>query len=158
MFRSYFSEVLEKQKIFRIQYSPTYNWNYQMFFQKQNCIRSQVYSPCKSIKSPSDVYDLVFVFLKSWDKYWLSDIFRDYREVKWVWKGLTLLWRGSLSYRNQSIDFFCKSMDWFLYNRGLRHERINYFELLATGNMFLGPYSLQFGKELHCRCCEKLKP
>ena len=76
-----------------------------MFFQKQNCVRSQVYSLCKSIKSPSDVYDLVFVFLKSWDKYWVSDIFRDYREVEWVWNGLTLLWRGSLSYRNQSIDF-----------------------------------------------------
>ena len=29
----------------------------------------------------------------------------------------TLLWRRSLSYRNQSIDSLCKSMDWFLYNR-----------------------------------------
>ena len=35
---------------------------------------------------------------------------------------LTLSWRGSLSYSNQSIDFQRKSMDWFLYDRVLRHE------------------------------------
>ena len=30
-----------------------------------------------------------------------------------------------LSYRNQSIiDLLCKSMDWFLYDNGLRHERV----------------------------------
>ena len=28
----------------------------------------------------------------------------------------------ALSYRNQSIDLLCKSMDWFLYDRGLRQE------------------------------------
>ena len=38
---------------------------------------------------------------------------------------LTLLWRGPLSYRNQSIDLQSKSMDWFLYDNGLRHERVN---------------------------------
>ena len=37
---------------------------------------------------------------------------------------LTLLWRRSLSYRNQSIDLLCKSMDWFLDDNGLRHERV----------------------------------
>ena len=26
--------------------------------------------------------------------------------------------------RNQSIDLLCKSMDWFLYDNGLSHERI----------------------------------
>ena len=40
---------------------------------------------------------------------------------------LTLSWRKSLSYRNQSIDLQTKSMDWFLYNRNLRHERVNPF-------------------------------
>ena len=34
-----------------------------------------------------------------------------------------LLWR-SLSYRNQSIDLQSRSMDWFLYDRELRHERV----------------------------------
>ena len=37
---------------------------------------------------------------------------------------LTLFWRRSLSYRNQSTDLLCKSMDWFLCYRGLRHERV----------------------------------
>ena len=27
------------------------------------------------------------------------------------------------SYRNQSIDLIGKSMDWFIYDNGLRHER-----------------------------------
>ena len=38
---------------------------------------------------------------------------------------LTLSWRRPLSYRNQSIDLQSKSMDWFLYDNGLRHERVN---------------------------------
>ena len=37
---------------------------------------------------------------------------------------LTLSWRMPLSYRNQSIDLRSKSMDWFLYDNGLRHERV----------------------------------
>ena len=40
-------------------------------------------------------------------------------------KRLTLSWRGSLSYRNQSIDLQSKSMDWLLYERDLRHGRVN---------------------------------
>ena len=37
---------------------------------------------------------------------------------------LTLSWRRPLSYRNQSIDLQSKSMDWFLYDNGPRHERV----------------------------------
>ena len=33
---------------------------------------------------------------------------------------------GPLSYRSQSIDLQSKSMDWFLYNNGLRREEVNY--------------------------------
>ena len=33
----------------------------------------------------------------------------------------------SISYRNQYTD--CKSLDWFLYDRGLRHERVNGFKI-----------------------------
>ena len=29
-----------------------------------------------------------------------------------------------LSYRNQSSELLCKSMDWFLYDRDLPHERV----------------------------------
>ena len=32
-------------------------------------------------------------------------------------------------YRNQSIDLLHKSMDWFLYDNGLRHERVKYFSV-----------------------------
>ena len=40
---------------------------------------------------------------------------------------LTLSWRRPLSYRNQSIGLQNKSMDWFLYNNGLRHERVKFY-------------------------------
>ena len=33
-----------------------------------------------------------------------------------------LVW--PLSYRNQSIDLQRKLMDWFLYDNGLRHDRV----------------------------------
>ena len=38
---------------------------------------------------------------------------------------LTLSWWRPLSYRNQSIDLLRKSVDWFLYDNGPRHERVN---------------------------------
>ena len=38
---------------------------------------------------------------------------------------LPLSWRRTISYRNQSIALQSKSMDWFLYDNGLRHERVN---------------------------------
>ena len=38
---------------------------------------------------------------------------------------LTLSWRRSLPYGNQSIDLHSKSMDWFLYDQDLCHERVN---------------------------------
>ena len=33
-------------------------------------------------------------------------------------------WQSSLSYRNQSIDLLYKSMDWFLYDKDIRHESV----------------------------------
>ena len=42
---------------------------------------------------------------------------------------LTLSWWSSLSCRNLSIDFWSRSMDWFLYYWDLRHERINHVNL-----------------------------
>ena len=39
-------------------------------------------------------------------------------------KDLTLSWRRPLSYRNQSTDLQNKSMDWFLYDNSLHHERV----------------------------------
>ena len=40
---------------------------------------------------------------------------------------LRISWRRPLSCRNQSIDLPHKSMDWFLYDNGLRHERVKDF-------------------------------
>ena len=56
----------------------------------------------------------------------------DHREstIRWrilcmkLYYQLTLSWRRSLSYRNHSIDLRSKSMDWFLYDNSLRHERV----------------------------------
>ena len=39
---------------------------------------------------------------------------------------LNLSWRRPLSYKNQSTDLRSKSMNWFLYDNGLRHERVKY--------------------------------
>ena len=44
---------------------------------------------------------------------------------------LALSWRRPLSYRNQSIDLQSKSMDSFLYDNGLRHERVNHTLFLS---------------------------
>ena len=46
---------------------------------------------------------------------------------------LTLSWRRSLSYRHQSIHLLCKSMDWFLYDRDLRHERVGAIANICDG-------------------------
>ena len=46
---------------------------------------------------------------------------------------LTLSWQRSLSYRNQSYDLLCKSMDWFLYDRHFRRERVKILEHLHDG-------------------------
>ena len=58
-------------------------------------------------------------------------------------KLLTRLWRRSLSYRNQSIDLQSKSMDWFLYDNSLRHERVKPFGKKNNNNA-----SADFGKKL----------
>ena len=46
------------------------------------------------------------------------------KKVNWT-VPLTLSWRRPLWYRNQPIDLQSKSMDWFLYDNGVRHERVN---------------------------------
>ena len=48
--------------------------------------------------------------------------------TKSLWISLTLSRRRFLSYRNKSIDLQSKSMDWFLYDRNLRHERVKPFQ------------------------------
>ena len=76
---------------------------------------------------------------------------------------LTLSWRRPLSYRNQSIDLKSKSgksMDWFLYDNGLRHKRVTRKLTLSklrfskcnkffTGSVFFRQISLNF----QTSCC-----
>ena len=61
---------------------------------------------------------------------------------------LTLSWQRPLSYRNQSTDLRSKSTDWFLYDNGLRHERVKstiisfrqvflYADILDTFEIFI---------------------
>ena len=47
-----------------------------------------------------------------------------------IYNHLTLSWQRPLWYRNQSIDLPSKSMDWFLYDNGLRHERVKFYLVL----------------------------
>ena len=60
-----------------------------------------------------------------------------------MWQAnLTLSWRRPMSYRNQSIDLLGKSMDWFLDDNSLRHERV---KLGKKWRRMLSPtYSLNF--------------
>ena len=43
----------------------------------------------------------------------------------WMKSVLNLSWQRSLLYRNQLIDLQNKSMHWLLYDKNLRHERVN---------------------------------
>ena len=38
----------------------------------------------------------------------------------------------SVPYRNQPIDLLYKLMDWFLYDRDLRHERLDDLKLVIS--------------------------
>ena len=63
------------------------------------------------------------------------------------WVSFTLSWRRSLSYRNQSINFLCKSFDWFLYDRDLRHEWLCPLQINVP---FLSPVKASEKSENQC--------
>ena len=46
--------------------------------------------------------------------------------------------------RNQSIDFLCKSMNWFLYDRDLRHERVNGLKTILPKLLLYSGHNLRF--------------
>ena len=52
-----------------------------------------------------------------------------YNELSWV---INSFMTRSLSYTNQPIDLQSKSMDWFLYDKDLRHERVNEYQIFKT--------------------------
>ena len=57
---------------------------------------------------------------------------------------LTLSWRKPLSYRNQSINLLRKSMDWFLYDNGLRHERFKKHNIMLEYEVNIFENSMQY--------------
>ena len=73
---------------------------------------------------------------------------------------LTLSWRRPLSYRNQSIDLLCKSMGWFLYDNGLRYERVKEWYLSClkehVGNIVWDREKKKIEKEMHFSLPEML--
>ena len=74
----------------------------------------------------------------------------------------TLLRQRLLSYRNHSNDLLYKSMDWFLYDNGLHHERVkkikkNYSQF--SGNVLVTIFLLIFNASFEfCghvgKCCK----
>ena len=50
---------------------------------------------------------------------------------------VTRSWWKFILYRNQSIDFQSKSIDWFLFNRNHRHERVNRPKSVRKAECFL---------------------
>ena len=58
---------------------------------------------------------------------------------------LTLSWRKPISYRNQSIYLLYKPMDWFLYDIGLRRERIKF---ISKSNICTWNFHIQYSPEL----------
>ena len=50
---------------------------------------------------------------------------------------LTLSWRRSLSYKNQSIDLQSKSVGWFLYDRDQRRSSVFFVNFEHTLHLFL---------------------
>ena len=61
---------------------------------------------------------LVFKLRESWEKLVSFHRYHGFCFNFFIVSGdvLTLSWRRSLSYRNQSDDLLCKRMNWFLYN------------------------------------------
>ena len=103
------------------------------------------YSYTVSSVNPFHATGLFRYPLKTSESQRFPDIFRGYRKRPVTWNGLkvfsklqvlrilgksifclTISWRRPSSYRNQSIDLLCKTMDWFLYDNGLCHERVKF--------------------------------
>ena len=123
---------------------------------------------CKFLAIDSKViflYNLKLYFLRYWRRVVLEDN-QNQNKLRWLskWKGLfpfkkivgsrsllTFSWRRSLSNRNQSIGFLCKSMDYFLYDRDHHHERVNGCEFRKYFAIFSLKESTSLAKYLSVR-------
>ena len=59
-----------------------------------------------------------------------------------------------LSYRNQFIDWLCKSIDWFLYERDLRHGKINLVKVNSEDAWTIPFFSKINTPDIKMRCLE----
>ena len=83
----------------------------------------------------------------------------DVTDIGYISTGLTLSCRRSISYRNQSIVLFCKSINWFLYDMDLRpyHNKlvIKFFDVYLSSwckfrQPFDFPLSWLVSSLIHC--------
>ena len=97
-------------------------WNFQDIFETRKWLFISVFSICMTVPLNYKYFVLGKCKLCRHTKLLQRFLFFVFVIISTV---LTLSWRRSLSHRNQSIRLKCKLMDWFLYNWGLRHERVN---------------------------------
>ena len=94
-------------------------FNRQSYYKFQWCIfRSWCQTPKKKSRVNSEIKH---GFQKS--KSWTRDCHKCFNSTEAI-----IIWRRPFSYRNQSIYLLRKSMDWFLYDNGLRHERVKFWK------------------------------
>ena len=85
----------------------------------------------------------------------ISYFFLDYRNISQ--KGtresgkttLNAFMTKALLNRNQFIDLLCKSIDWFLYDRKLRYERVKLYVLTII--------SIETSEEAYLELCQAVK-
>ena len=60
---------------------------------------------------------------------------------------------GPYHKKNQSMDFLCKSINWFLYERDHHHESVTYtvWTVSVFGVFLVRLFGIFFGPYLHCR-------
>ena len=73
---------------------------------------------------------MLYIFPQKLLRIWNSMVRKKIRMMRNL---LTLSWQKPLSYRNKFIDLLYNSMVWFLYDRDLRHERVNLFDTYLSG-------------------------
>ena len=86
--------------------------------------------------------------------YALQHVRTDYRRM-WMKSVLNLSQRRSLLYRNQSIDWQNKSMHWFVYDKSLRHERVNalllpciYWDIILDYDKIIDIYTSKYQRTM----------
>ena len=97
---------------------------------------------------------------RAWSK---NDMLSALPKINFDWSYQNLL-KGSInlsrrrpiSYRNQSTDLLCKSMDCFLYDIGLLRERVKITPIFSLLSNWLYECAIIF-EHFHC-ACSFLKP